>query len=122
MTSTTPTHDSPLEDCKRKRHYPSKRSAKLAVKRFAGDHNIYECPHINADGTTHWHVSRRRQAPDYVKRARLSAPDSALPHALRTTLYRVLFCTTRARPSPLLWRARAPPPPMCAPPRSRVRS
>jgi hypothetical protein len=72
-TSTSATHSSPLEDCQRKFRYLSKRSAKLAARHIQGATNVYECPHLNADGSTHWHISRRRPAPEHAKRARAAA-------------------------------------------------
>lgn len=63
MTSTVATHDSPREVCQSKSHYPSKKSAKLAAKRFRGPTNVYECPHLDPDGGTHWHITRRKPGP-----------------------------------------------------------
>lgn len=73
--SVAPTHDSPIEDCRRKRRYTTKRSAKLAAKGLPGEVNVYECPHPNPDGSpgTHWHCTRRRTVPAYVKAARAAA-------------------------------------------------
>ena len=67
--STAVTHTSPIEDCKRKRRYSTKRSAKLSARTMQGKVNVYECPHLNADGTSHWHVARRRPAPLHARQA-----------------------------------------------------
>lgn len=72
--STAITHDSPIEDCKRKRRYTTKRSAKLAVRHQRGVMNVYECPHPNPDGSSHWHAARRRPKPEYAKRAVPNVP------------------------------------------------
>lgn len=65
---TRPTHDgTSLETCKRKRSFSSRKTAKMAAKHLSAPSDVYECPFPNADGSTHWHLSRRshrrREAP-----------------------------------------------------------